>query len=118
MSCPPHSPWFDLPNNILGRIRKCVEFRMSLSSHLPSKAQRLKYLELDAGFFSMDLGLILGDFTWDLWWTKWHWSSFAQSSSVFSVLIIILSSLHTHLSPSYDVYDSRDQAAHYHTLSR
>jgi hypothetical protein len=65
-----------------------------------------------------DLGSIPGDFKWDSWWMKWHWSRFSPSSSVF----LCESSFH-HCSilichrPT-EVCNSPDQAAvHYHTLS-
>jgi hypothetical protein len=39
-----------------------------------------------------------------------------QSSPVFPLIILIPPLLHTHLSLPHYVYDSRDQAAFYHTV--
>jgi hypothetical protein len=31
---------------------------------------------------------VRGLFMWDLWWTKWHWSRFSPSTSVFLPILI------------------------------
>jgi hypothetical protein len=43
-------------------------------------------------------------------------TSFSLNSFGFPLLINISPLLHTHLSPSYDMSDSPDQAAQYHAL--
>jgi hypothetical protein len=55
-----------------------------------------------------DPGPALGDINLDSGWTKWHWGSFSQNSSVFLLLIIIQPLLYTHLSPPHEVCDSPD----------
>jgi hypothetical protein len=65
---------------------------------------------LHDGFSALRPGINPGDFKWDSQRTKWHWSK------VFSEFFI-LTLLHIHVSPTYEVCDSPDQAAHYHTLS-
>jgi hypothetical protein len=46
----------------------------------------------------------------------WDYSRFVSQFFGAPLLIIIPPLLHTHLSPPYEVCDSPDQAAHYHTL--
>jgi hypothetical protein len=45
-----------------------------------------------------------------------HWDRVLSEFIGFTLLIIVLPFLHTHLSPPHEVCDNPDQAAHYHTL--
>lgn len=49
---------------------------------------------------------------WDLWWRTWHWDR-------FSIAIIILSMIHTHLFICHQLCTvlTTDSAVKYHTLS-
>jgi hypothetical protein len=51
---------------------------------------------------------------WDLWRTMWHWGRFfSEFLGFFPPVNIIPPLLHIHLSPSHEVCDSSDHAAHY-----
>jgi hypothetical protein len=54
--------------------------------------------------------------TSDSWCTKWLWGRILFEFFDFPLPVTISPLLHTHLSPPHEVCDSRDQAAHYHTL--
>jgi hypothetical protein len=82
-----------------------------LSSELAGRYIPIQYVEavcfsegrgilrrLVAGLSPRRPGFASGPYTWDLWWTNWHWDRVSLISSVFSCHYHSTVTLHTHVS--------------------